>query len=368
MQKLLVSASPHIKSTDDVPKIMWTVFAALIPAACAGVYFFGLKALILILVSIAVSIASEALWLKLSKKDVKQALDGSAAVTGLLLALVISSNCRWYVAVIGAIFAIIVVKQFFGGIGCNIWNPALMGRAFVMAAFASQMAGGWALPYDWARSADAATGPTPLEIVKKELWKQPEAAKPAADNAGKSASALKENAEKKSAPKPVFGDPPAPAPISSLWIGETGGCIGETSAILIILGGLFLIWRGIVNWRVPFFYIATTVLLMLIFPYKYIEGKPVALPYDTLEYILFIMGSGGLMLGAFFMATDMVTSPITNKGLIIFAVGCGVITAVIRLVGGYPEGVCYSILLMNTATPLIDRFTQPKKFGEKKNA
>lgn len=333
MNKLVVSASPHIKSDESVPRIMWTVFAALIPATAAGVYFFGPKAAILVALSVVSAIVAEAVCLKVRGKDVRASLDGSAAVTGLLLALVVSSNVRWYVVVMGSVFAVVVVKHMFGGLGCNIWNPALMGRAFVMAAFASQMAGGWAVTGDYSLSYDAATAATPLEIIKKGLW----------------------HADGVSAPN-----------LLDLFFGNVGGCIGETSAILLLVGGVFLILRGYVNWRVPVLYIGTVAALSLLLPYKQVGGEAVEVPYDTLEYLAFTVTSGGLMLGAFFMATDMVTSPVTNKGLVIFAVGCGVLTAVIRLWGGYPEGVCYSIILMNTASPLIDRYTQPRKFGAKK--
>ncbi len=329
MQKLVVSASPHIRTDESVPRIMWTVFFALLPAALAGVYYFGAGALLVLVLGVGSSVAAEVLYFILKGKGVQKAFDGSAAVTGLLFSMVISSNVKWYVVVIGAVFAVLVVKQLFGGLGCNIWNPALMGRAFVLAAFASQVAGGWARPFAWTFAPDAMTGATPLDVVKNGLWK-------------------------------AGSDVPD---LLALWTGNTGGSIGETCGILLLLGGLFLIWRGYVNWRVPLFYILTVVVIASVFPYRYVDGNPVPLPYDFFGYIIFTAGSGGLMLGAFFMATDMVTSPVTNRGLVVFAIGCGVLTAVIRLAGGYPEGVCYAIILMNTVTPLIDRYTQPKKFG-----
>jgi electron transport complex protein RnfD len=244
--------------------------------------------------------------------------------------MVISSNVPWYLVVIGAFFSIAAAKHLFGGLGYNIWNPALAGRAFVLAAWSLPMTAGWAAP----RAIDATTQATALNALKMPIV---------------------------DAPQYSIGD---------LFFGNVPGSLGETSALLILIGGIFLILFKYVDWRVPVSFIVTTVVLCMIIPFKTKSGVPVKpgelqwyLDFNFFEKLAFWTFSGGLMLGAFFMATDMVTSPITRKGGLIFGIGCGVLTAVIRKLGGYPEGVCYSILIMNTAVPLIDRFTVPKKFG-----
>ena len=324
-ERLLVSTSPHVRGDESIQKIMWTVVIALAPAAIAGCWFFGGRAIGIILGSIAVAVATEAAILALRKKPVNQALDGSAVVTGLLFAMVISSNASWYVVVIGAFFSIAAAKHLFGGLGYNIWNPALAGRAFVLAAWSLQMTAGWADPLQ----ADVISKATPLNAVKM----------------------------------PVTGA--GPFSIGDLFFGNIPGSLGETSALLLLIGGLLLIARKYIDWRVPVSFIVTTVVLCMILPFKGADSGQIGWyqKYSFFEQIAFWTFSGGLMLGAFFMATDMVTSPITKKGALIFGVGCGILTAVIRKLGGYPEGVCYSILIMNTAVPLIDRFTLPKKFG-----
>jgi electron transport complex protein RnfD len=404
-EKFLVSTSPHIRSDESIPKVMWTVVGALVPVAIAGCYFFGWKAAGIILGSVAVAVATEAAILAFRRKPLSQALDGSAVVTGLLFAMVISSNVPWYVVVVGAFFAIAAAKHLFGGLGFNIWNPALAGRAFVLAAWSLAMTAGWATPL----SVDAVSKATPLNALKM----------------------------------PVEG---IEYSVGDLFFGNVPGSLGETSALLLLIGGIFLIARKYVDWRVPVSFVVTAVVLCMVIPYKQKEpflglqaadaaggakvagvldntaaaragvqendiiieldgvkikdrgglrkevgkllygqkaklkvrraGGEVELEivsaggqvewyagYSFFEELAFWLFSGGLILGAFFMATDMVTSPMTRKGGIIFGVGCGVLTAVIRKLGGYPEGVCYSILIMNTAVPLIDRFTVPKKFG-----
>jgi len=323
--KFLVSTSPHIRSDESIPKIMWTVVLALAPAAVAGCYFFGWPAIAIILGSIAVAVATEVAILAFRKKPLSQALDGSAVVTGLLFAMIISSNVSWYLVVVGAFFSIAAAKHLFGGLGCNIWNPALAGRAFVLTAWSLQMTSGWARPLD----IDAISQATPLNALKMNV----EAA--------------------------------GPYSLGDLFFGHIPGSLGETSALLLLIGGLFLIVRKYVDWRVPLSFIATAVILCMIIPFKGADAGQLGWYQDMqfFEKLGFWAFSGGLFLGAFFMATDMVTSPMTKKGGIIFGIGCGVLTAVIRKLGGYPEGVCYSILIMNTAVPLIDRFTVPRKFG-----
>lgn len=328
-ERFLVSTSPHIRSDESIGRIMWTVVLALTPAAIAGCYFFGWPALAVILGSVAVAVGTEAAILAFRKKPLRQALDGSAVVTGLLFAMVISSQVPWYLVVIGAFFAIAAAKHLFGGLGYNIWNPALAGRAFVLLAWSGAMTGVWAEPRTFTGAVDVMTKATALNALKLPV---PDAR--------------------------AFA-------IGDLFFGNVPGCLGETSALLLLIGGLFLIVRKYVDWRVPVTFIATTVLLCLVIPYKNDGAGELAwyANINLLEKMAFWTFSGGLMLGAFFMATDMVTSPMTKTGGVIFGVGCGILTAVIRKLGGYPEGVCYSILIMNTAVPLIDRFTMPKKFG-----
>ena len=370
--QLLVSSSPHIRDAESVPRIMWTVAAALGLPAVAGVVLFGLNALVVILVSVATAVATEALIQKLSGQKVTVS-DGSAFVTGLLLAMVLPSSVPaldadgeattrllpLYVPIVGSFVAIAIAKHCFGGLGHNIWNPALVGRAFVQVAWASEVSlSAWPAPR-WIDPPDAITQASPLfkgrdfvEYLHLELL-----------------------------------------------CGNVPGCIGETCAIALILGGVFLIIRSYVNWRVPVCYVVTAALMVALLPppgwwesadVMYLVGNPFyrdlgySLPdalrgcedidvgrWQAIGEAVAVMGgavlyhllAGGLMLGAFFMATDMVTTPLTNKGLCIFGIGCGVLTVLIRFYGGYPEGVCYSILIMNTATPLIDRWCRPKVVG-----
>ncbi len=319
-QQLLVSSSPHLRDDDTIPRIMWTVAGALAPAAIMGVVFFGVGALIVIAASIATAVATEALIQKLSGRPVTVS-DGSAFVTGLLLAMVLPSSAPIYVPIVGAFVAIAIAKHCFGGLGYNIWNPALIGRAFVQVAWAKHVSlASWPVS-QWSPFKDAVTEASPLL---------------------KSANSFE-----------FFP--------SELFLGNVPGSLGETCALALIAGGLFLIIRGYVNWRVPVCFIATAALLAAVLP------APASWADKHLGYLahnpLYQILAGGLMIGAFFMATDMVTTPITNLGLCIFAAGCGLITMLIRFYGGYPEGVCYSILLMNTTTPLIDRWCKPKVVG-----
>lgn len=312
-QRLIVSSSPHVRSESTVSSIMLDVVIALIPAIVAAAMFFGIRALFIIGVSVAAAVLTEALIQRLMKKPVT-INDWSAVVTGLLLAFNLPPSAPWWLAVIGSAFAIAIVKQLFGGLGYNFLNPALAARAFLLASWPVRMTT-WTQP-----GADAVTTATPLAILK------------GTEAAGQLPSLM------------------------SMFIGNIGGTIGETSALALLIGGAYLLYKRVINWRIPIIYIATVaVLTWILGPDGAFTGKP-------LYHVL----GGGLILGAFFMATDYVTSPVTPVGQVIMGLGCGILTAVIRLYGGYPEGVSYSILFMNVATPLIDRYTVPRKFGEVK--
>ncbi|MFA5524428.1 MAG: RnfABCDGE type electron transport complex subunit D [Tissierellales bacterium] len=310
--RLIASSSPHIRSDETVSRIMLDVIIALLPATLASVYFFKLNAFMLIALSVASAVATEAIFQKARKKPIT-INDLSAVVTGLLVAFNIPASAPWWIPVIGSAFAIAIVKQFFGGLGHNFMNPALAARAMLLASWPTIMT-------DWVKpGVDAVTTSTPLAILKGQ----------------------------------AEGTLPS---LTDMLLGNVGGSLGETSAILLIIGGIYLLYRGVINWRIPFTYIGTVAVIMLAF------GGGVE---NTAYHLL----AGGLMLGAFFMATDYSSSPVTRKGQIIFGIGAGLLTAIIRLKGGYPEGVSYSILLMNIVAPLIDKYTSPKVFGEvKQNA
>lgn len=306
---LTVTVSPHITSGETIPKVMYSVIIALIPAIIASYVFFGVKALNMIVVSVITAVVLEAGVQGLRKKPIT-ITDGSAVITGILLAFNLSPKIPLWMVALGSAVAILVAKQTFGGLGYNIFNPALIGRAFLMAAYPSSMTS-W-VPTRLYTGIDASTYATPLGILQEKLHET----------------------------LPGYWD---------LFIGNVGGCIGETSVFALIIGGLFLLYRKEITWHIPVSYILTVAILSLL------------LGRDPLFQIL----AGGLMLGAIFMATDMVTSPVTPRGMIIFGVGCGIITIFIRFFGKYPEGVSYSILVMNACTPLIDRYTVPRIFGTK---
>lgn len=318
---LIVSSSPHIRSEESVKRIMLDVIIALIPAMIGSVYFFGINALKLILISIASSLFFEAAIQKLFKKDIT-INDYSAIITGVLLAFNLPANAPWWIPIFGAGFAIIIVKQFFGGLGSNFMNPALAARAVLLASWPNVMST-YVLP-----GADAITGATPLAIMKY-----------GGADAGASATVAQAAAELPS--------------LMNMFIGNVGGAIGETSAALLLIGALYLIIRKVINWKIPVVYIGTTVVLLFI----------LGVEADQLMY--HVLG-GGLILGACFMATDYSSTPVTPMGQIIFGIGAGALTALIRVKGGFPEGVSYSILLMNVAAPLIEKFTAPKVFGRVK--
>ncbi|MBR5156122.1 MAG: RnfABCDGE type electron transport complex subunit D [Clostridia bacterium] len=317
-QKLIVSESPHIRQGDTTAGIMLDVVIALIPVLIAGIMIFGYRAGVLAGVCVASSVIFEWAWCRILKKP-SSIGDFSAVVTGLLLAMNLPVTMPFWMAILGAFFAIVIVKQFFGGIGHNFMNPALAARAFLLTSWPQQMTT-WVKPFapvDLSLGADIVSSATPLAIIKS--------------GTGELSSYM------------------------DMFLGKIGGCMGEVSTLALLIGALYLLVRRVIRIRIPFSYIATVSVLTFIF-----GGKDGLFTGDVLTHLL----SGGLILGAFFMATDYVTTPYTKTGQIIFGIGCGVLTSVIRIWGGYPEGVSYSILLMNVAAPLIDRFTQPKRFGE----
>lgn len=305
MERLLaISSSPHIHAKQDTRNIMTWVLIALAPAGLAGVYFLGVRAAAVMAVCVAASVISEYAWQRSFKRD-STICDLSAAVTGLLLAYNLPPSIPFWMAAVGSVFAIIVVKQFFGGIGQNIMNPALAARAMMLTS--------WPVPMTtW--TIDGVSGATPLAIIKHGLDDLPS--------------------------------------LTDLFIGRVGGCIGETSTLALLIGFAILLTKDIVKWHVPVIYIAVAAALSAAF------GRPAGPIYEICM--------GGLMLGAIFMATDYTTSPMTVKGQVLFAVGCGVLTSLIRTFGGYPEGVSYSIIIMNLTVPLIDKFMRPRVFGEVK--
>lgn len=313
---IIVSGTPHVRSKESIQSIMRDVVIALIPASVMGIYYFGIKALMIIVLSIASSMFFEWGYEKILKKSIT-INDYSAVLTGLLLALNLPASASWWVPIVGSFVAIVIAKQFYGGLGQNFINPALIGRAFLVAAYPTQTTGG---AFATGRMVvDASTYATPL-------------------------------AELKSGAAVINGDA-----IKNALIGNVGGCIGETCAIALIIGGIYLLAKHIISWRIPVVYIVVVFILTAIMRgYGVIGGV----------YEIFC---GGLMLGAFFMATDYVTSPISASGQIIFAIGCGILTSFIRVYGGYPEGVSYSIIIMNLCVPLLDRVTRPRIFGEVKS-
>ncbi len=297
-------------SQESVSRIMWTVIACLVPAGVAGVFIFGLTALWTIILATVSAALCEWLIETLTKRKIT-VWDGSALLTGLLLAYNLPPEVPFWIPIIGSTFSIAIAKFAFGGLGQNIFNPALVGRVFLMASWPKYLTV-FTKPFNY----DAVTTATPLALLKE----------------GK----LLEHIS-----------------AWNLFLGIRGGCIGEVCIIALLAGALYLLLRGYISWYIPISFIATTGLLTWIFGTKgFFTG-------DWLFHIL----SGGLILGAFFMATDYVTSPLTRKGHLIFGISCGVLTAVIRLWGGYPEGVSYAILIMNAATPLIDRYTKNRVYG-----
>ncbi len=307
--KLTASSSPHIRSEQNVSKIMLDVLIALIPAFIASIFYFGINSLLLVVASVASAVLTELLCQKLMKRPVT-INDFSAAVTGVLLAFNIPASAPIWLPIIGSFFAIAVAKQIFGGLGQNFINPALAGRAFLMVSFMPLMTN-----FQAPNGIDAIATATPLAILK---------------GTAESGAVLPSMTE--------------------MLMGRIPGSLGETASLLLIIGGLYLIAKKVISWRIPVAYIGTVAVIALI-----TEGSLTGMAYHIL--------AGGLILGAFFMATDYASCPISSNGKIVYGIGAGLLTMLIRKLGGYPEGVSYSILLMNILAPLIDKVTTPKIFG-----
>lgn len=308
----IVSSSPHARSKDTVRRTMMDVLIALSPAALFSIIYFGIDSALTIAICIMASVGAEWLYQRIMKEKSTTA-DLSAVVTGLLLAMNLPADMPikylWWISILGSFFAIIIVKQLFGGLGQNFMNPALGARAFLLISFAGLMT-------TWGETVDGVSTATPLGVIK--------------EGAGELSSVM------------------------DSFLGTIPGSLGETSAILLLVGGVYLIYRKVISWRIPVIYILTTAVMVFL---------TTGLDLTLLGYHIF---SGGLILGAIFMATDYSSSPTTAKGQIIMGLGCGVLTALIRVFGGYPEGVSFAILIMNLFVPLIDKYTVPTKFGEVK--
>ena len=326
--KLIASSSPHIRSNEDTRSIMLDVIIALLPALAWSVYCFGWKALLLTAVSVVSCVFFEWAYRKLMKKSCMVG-DLSAVVTGMLLSFVCPVDLPWWVIIIGAFFSIVVVKQLYGGIGCNFLNPALAGRAILLASYATAMTT-WTLPTS--KIDTVVSTATPLAIMKEGTVEK-------------------------------FTELTTNYSVADMFIGRVGGSLGEVSALALLLGGAWLLIRKVISWHTPVAFIGTVAILTLI-------SAPAGI--DNVQYMLYNVFGGGLMLGAIFMATDYATSPVTKPGQLIFGIGCGLITCFIRRFGSYPEGVCYSILIMNCTTWLLDKYIRPTIYGavkkEKKEA
>jgi len=321
----IISSSPHYKTDEDTRSIMLDVIIALLPVLAVSVYFFGWRALVLTVVSVASCVAAEFLYQKLMKKPVT-IYDLSAVVTGILLAYNVSVSVPYWLVAVGGAFAIIIVKQLYGGIGKNFMNPALAARVFLLVSWPTLMTN-WPAPFSkpvlWG-AVDAVTAATPMSYLKNDALPLPE-----------------------------------DVSLFQLFIGQNGGCLGETSALLLLLGGLYLLVRRVISVRIPLAFIGTVALLSYLWP-------PVGVA--SLNWMLYQILSGGLILGAVFMATDYSTSPVTPRGQWIYGIGCGLITVLIRSFGTYPEGVSFSILIMNACVWLIDKAGRRRRFGVKRFA
>ena len=319
--KLIATSSPHIRGSETTRSIMLDVIIAMLPALIWAVVMFGIKALTLTVVSVIGCMFWEWLYRTLMKKP-QSVGDLSAVVTGMLLAFVCPVTTPYWMILIGDFFAIVVVKQLFGGIGKNFVNPALAGRAFLLGSYAGEMTK-WIAPGEpaplFGSTADVVTAATPLAYMKT----------------GDMETLMSTYS------------------ISDMFLGKIGGSLGEISVLMLLIGGIYLIVRKVINWQTPVGYIATVAVLSFLFP-KAGSG---------LDWMLYSIFGGGLMLGAFFMATDYATSPVTKKGQLIFGIGCGLFTILIRYFGSYNEGVCYSIMVMNLCVALIDKYTKPTRFG-----
>lgn len=370
--QLYVSSSPHVMAKDTVQKIMIDVVISLIPAIIASIYFFGFRAGWIILITVAACLVTEWVIQVLLKKPVTIA-DGSAVVTGILLAFNLPAEIPWWLPVIGSVFAIGIGKHCFGGLGYNPMNPALLGRAFLLASWPTHMTIFKTIPQTPGATLSgisAITGATPLNVMKQaQAVLKAQGKREYFENLIQTASdsTVVQQAQfalSKITIYPIEKVNEAREAIqqlsdatSNFFFGNIGGCLGETSVLALLIGAAYLLYKKHIGLKIPLVYIGTVAGLAWIF-----GGADGLFTGDWLFHIL----TGGLILGAFYMATDMVTSPVTYWGQIIFAFGCGVITVIIRLVGGYPEGVSYSILLMNLTVPLLNRYTRPRIFGEVK--
>lgn len=325
-QPFIVTVSPHVTSGETTSRIMWSVSIALMPASLMGIYFFGPLSALTLLLSIVSAVFFEHIYQRMVKKTTSIS-DGSAFLTGLLLGLNLPPTVPFYIPVIGSFVAIVITKQLFGGLGYNVFNPALIGRAFLLISFPKLMTI-WKEPTSAFIQIDAKTTATPLGILKEE-----------------GVTKLIE----------IYGD--TINLYTQLLVGYRGGCIGETSALAILIGAGFLLYRGYISWHIPVSFLASAGIIAWIF-----GGKGALFTGDPILHLL----SGGILIGAFFMATDYVTSPSIKKGQILFGIGCGFLTMLIRLKGGYPEGVMFAILIMNCFAPLIDRGFKTKVFGQVK--
>ncbi len=318
---LTVSSSPHIRSKTNTQSIMLDVIIALLPALCVSVYIFGLRALLVVAISVCASVFFEWAYRKLMKKD-KTIGDLSAVVTGLLLALTLPPSAPWWLPIIGTFFGIVVVKQLYGGIGKNFLNPALAGRAFLLASYAMLM-GRYPAPaaLKGVEGVDAISAATPLHYL--------------------------------------YGEEAMPAyyNVKSMFLGTVPGAIGEISALALLIGGLYLLVRKVISWRIPVSFLGSVAILTLIF-----GGRDMG----RVDFMVYNLLAGGLVLGAFFMATDYATSPVTPNGQLLYGAGCGAITVLIRYFGGFPEGVSYAILLMNLCAWAIDKGFHRRQFGVSK--
>ena len=329
--KLIASSSPHIRSNEDTRSIMLDVIIAMLPAIVFSIYNFGVRALTEILVSVAACVFWEWGYRKVMKKP-QMIGDLSAVVTGILLAFVCPVTLPYWMLIIGAFFSIVVVKQLYGGIGCNFLNPALAGRAALLACYATAMTT-WVKAGEklavFGSNADVATAATPMAVMKEGS----------------------------------FDALTSTYTLTDMFLGKIGGSLGETSALMLLFGLAWLLGRKVISWHIPVAYIGTVAVLCLI-------SAPAGVSAGT--YMLYNLFGGGLMLGAIFMATDYATSPVTKPGQIVFGIGCGLLTCFIRRFGSYPEGVCYSILIMNCTTWLLDKYIRPTIYGapkkEKKEA
>lgn len=322
MNTLTVAPSPHVHGGDSVKRNMYGVVIALLPALAASVWFFGLGALSVVLTSIVSCVLIEFLIQKFILKVPTTVTDGSAAVTGLILAFNLPAGLPLWIVVVGALVAIGIGKMTFGGLGQNIANPAILGRVFLLVSFPAQMTS-WPVP---SSEVDGATGATPLGLLKESV---------------KSGTPISE----------IAGLPST----QDLLLGSIGGSLGEISAICLIIGGIFLLCTKVITWHIPVSILATVAVF---------GGLLYGVDPETYASPLFHILSGGMLLGAFFMATDYVTSPMSHSGMIVYGVGIGLITMLIRTFGAYPEGMSFAILIMNIVTPLINTYCKPKRFGE----